>query len=69
MVHFNSAVYKQWAEAVAVQNFLASVEEHINQLPEEEVEKAKERLQLAKEFIVKNEPLDCLYAWRTPQER
>lgn len=62
-------IIQAWSEAVAVGRFLQGIEEHAHKLPDEKRCEVLERLELARKFIGKQNPLDFFLAWKTPTER
>jgi hypothetical protein len=62
-------VIQSWAAAVSIEQFFIGVEERASILSEAERGQALERLQLAREFIGTQDPLDFFRSWKSPSER
>ena len=62
-------VIQSWATVMNVEQFLKGVEERAIALPEAQRGKILERLQLAREFIGTQDPLEFFNSWKTPSER
>lgn len=62
-------IIQQWAQVMQVETFLAGVEKRAVGLPADEKNRIMERLNLAREFLGVQEPLDFFLSWRTPEER
>jgi len=62
-------VIQSWAAIVNIKQFFIGVEERASILSEAERGQALERLQLAREFIGTQDPLDCFRSWKSPSER
>ena len=62
-------IIQQWSDTVAVESFLAGVEERASKLTAESREKIIERLNLARQLLGNTDPLDVFLSWKTPKER
>ena len=62
-------VIQAWAKAVSLEQFFAGVQARAGELPEMQWAEIMDRLQLAREFVGTQNPLDFLRAWKTPHER
>lgn len=62
-------VIKSWATAVDIEQFFKGVEKRASDLSEEQRKTVIDRLQLAREFIGTQDPLDFFRRWKTPRER
>lgn len=64
-----SQIIEQWSSVMNVERFLAGVEARAALLPEVERERILQRLQLTREFLGTQDPLDFFLSWKTPFER
>lgn len=62
-------VIQSWATVMNIEQFLKGVEERATALPEEQRGPVLDRLQLAREFIGTQDPLEFFNSWKTPIER
>jgi hypothetical protein len=62
-------VIQSWAEVMSIEQFFKDVEERAIALPEAQRGQVLERLQLAREFIGTQDPLEFFSSWKTPGER
>jgi hypothetical protein len=62
-------VIQSWATIMSVEQFLKGVEERVIALPEAQRRKVLDHLQLAREFIGTQDPLEFFNSWKTPSER
>jgi hypothetical protein len=62
-------VIQDWATVMSIEQFLKGVEERAIALPERQRGSLLERLQLAREFIGTQDPLEFFNSWKTPEER
>lgn len=62
-------IIQKWANRMSVERFLAGVEERLSTLPEDERERVRQRLELAREFLGVQDPMDFFLSWQTPSER
>jgi len=62
-------IITKWSEVTSVADFLKGVDAQAAGLPEDQRAKVQERLQLAREFLGSQDPLDFFLAWKTPSER
>ncbi len=62
-------VIQSWATIMNIEQFLKGVEERAIALPEAQRAQVLNRLQLAREFIGTQDPLDFFNSWKTPTER
>ena len=62
-------IIQQWANVMNVERFLAGVEESADVLPEKDRDRVLARLNLAREFLGTQDPLDFFLSWKTPDER
>jgi hypothetical protein len=54
---------------MSIEQFLKGVEARATTLPEVQRGQVLDRLQLAREFIGTQEPLEFFRSWKTPEER
>jgi len=64
-----SQVIQSWAAVMSLEQFFKSVEARAMTLPEEEQLRVIERLQLAREFVGTQDPMEFFRSWKTPDER
>ena len=62
-------VIQSWATVMSIEQFLMGVEERAIALPETQRGQVLDRLQLAREFLGTQDPLECFNSWKTPSER
>jgi hypothetical protein len=62
-------VIQSWARVVSLEQFFQGIEDRAQTLPEVERQAILERLQLAREFVGTQDPLDFFRGWKTPLER
>lgn len=62
-------IIQAWSDAMNVERFLQGVEERASNLPSNERNAMLERLNLARDFIGTQNPLDFFLSWKTPLER
>ncbi|MGC2660121.1 MAG: hypothetical protein WA324_19345 [Bryobacteraceae bacterium] len=62
-------VIQSWAAAVGIEQFFKGVQERASNLPEDKRKAVVDRLQLARDFIGTQDPLDFFRTWKTPNER
>jgi hypothetical protein len=62
-------VIQSWATVMSIEQFLNGVEERAISLPEVQQGQVLDRLQLAREFIGTQDPLEFFNSWKTPGER
>ena len=62
-------VIQSWAKVISIEQFFKAVEERAISLPGAQEGQLRERLQLAREFIGTQDPLDFFNSWKTPDER
>jgi len=62
-------VIQSWATVMNVEQFLKGVEERTLSLPEAQRGQVFDRLQLAREFIGTQDPLEFFNSWKAPGER
>jgi hypothetical protein len=62
-------VIQSWATGMSIEQFLKGVEERALSLPEVQRGQILGRLQLAREFIGAQDPLEFFNSWKTPGER
>ncbi len=60
---------EQWAWVVSLEQFFAGVQSRAQDLPEEQRQEVLNRLELAREFVGTQDPLEFFRAWKTPVER
>ena len=60
---------RSWATVISIEQFLKGVEERAITLPEVQQGEVLDRLQLAREFIGTQDPLEFFNSWKTPGER
>lgn len=66
--HLNQVI-RQWSQVMSVERFLAGVEQRIEELPDKDRGAILDRLNLAREFLGTQDPLDFFRSWKTPMER
>ena len=62
-------VIQAWSKVISLEQFFRGVEDRAQPLSEVERESVLDRLQLAREFVGSQNPLDFFRAWQTPVER
>jgi len=62
-------VIQSWATVISIEQFLKGVEQRTITLPEVQREQVLDRLQLAREFVGIQDPLEFFNSWKTPDER
>ncbi len=62
-------VIQSWATVMSIEQFLKGVEARAIALPEVQRGQVLDRLQLAREFIGTQDPLEFFRSWKTPEER
>jgi hypothetical protein len=62
-------VIQSWATVMSIEQFLKGVKERGIALPEVQRGPLLDRLQLAREFIGTQDPLEFFNSWKTPEER
>lgn len=62
-------VIQSWAKVVSLEQFFRGVEDRAQTLPEVERQAVLHRLQLARDFVGTQDPLDFFREWKTPLER
>ena len=62
-------VIQSWATVMSIEQFLKGVEERALALPEAKRGQVLDRLQLAREFIGTQDPLEFFNSWKAPGER
>jgi len=62
-------VIQAWAKATSLGQFFAGVQARAHEFPETQRQEILDRLQLAREFVGTQNPLDFFRAWKTPHER
>jgi hypothetical protein len=62
-------VIQAWAKAVSLEQFFEGVQARAQGLAETQRQEILDRLQLAREFVGTQNPLDFIRAWKTPHER
>jgi len=62
-------VNKSWATATGIEPFFNDVGERASGLSEEQRKPVLDRLQLGREFVGTQDPLDFFRRWKTPRER
>jgi len=62
-------VIQSWATVMNIEQFLKGVEERAITLPEVQRGQVLDRLQLAREFVGTQDPLEFFSSWKTPGER
>lgn len=60
---------KSWAASISIEQFLKGVQERAGDLSEDQRKSVLDRLQLARDFIGTQDPLDFFCTWKTPSER
>lgn len=61
-------VIQSWSTVVSIEQFFKGVEERAIALPEVQRGRILDRLQLAREFIGTQDPLEFFSSWKTPNE-
>ena len=62
-------VIKSWTTAIGIEQFFNGVQKRASDLSAEQRKAVSDRLQLAREFIGTQDPLDYFRTWKTPSER
>lgn len=62
-------VIQSWSKVIRLEEFFRGVEDRAQVLPASEGRDVLERLQLARDFVGTQEPLDFFRGWKTPLER
>lgn len=62
-------VIQAWTKALNLEQFFQGVEDRAAALPEEERQKVLGRLELARDFVGTQNPLDFFLGWKTPLEQ
>ncbi len=62
-------IIHQWSSVLSIERFLTGVEERAALLTGDERVQVLQRLQLAREFLGTQDPLDFFMSWKTPVER
>lgn len=62
-------VIQAWSKVISLEQFFQGIEDRARHLPESERRDVLDRLQLAREFVGTQNPLDFFRAWKTPLER
>ena len=62
-------VIQAWAKVVSLEQFFQGVQDRAHNLPEEQRQEVLNRLQLARDFVGTQDPLDFFRSWKTPIER
>jgi hypothetical protein len=62
-------IIEQWSNVMGIERFLSGVEQKASSLPEIDRLHVLDRLALARSFLGKQDPLDFLRSWKTPEER
>ena len=62
-------VIQAWAEAFSLEQFFRGVEDQVAGLPDQERQEVLRRLELARDFVGTQNPLDFFLGWKTPIER
>jgi hypothetical protein len=62
-------VIQSWATVMSIEQFLKGIEDRAVALPEAQRWQVLGRLQLAREFIGTQDPLEFFSSWKTPEER
>lgn len=60
---------EEWTRVVSLEQFFSGVQSRAEHLPEEQRQEVLKRLELAREFIGTQDPLEFFRAWKTPVER
>ncbi|PWI54410.1 hypothetical protein B5K03_09495 [Rhizobium phaseoli] len=62
-------IIQRWSHVISVEQFLMGVEQRTNELDQDRRQQVLERLNMARDFIGTQDPLDFFIRWRTPAER
>ena len=62
-------IIQQWSDVLTIERFLAAIEQRAAALPATERASVLQRLQLAREYLGTQDPLDFFLSWKTPSER
>jgi len=62
-------VIQDWARVRSLEQFFEGVRNRAQDLPEEQQQEVMRRLQLAREFVGTQDPLDFFRSWKIPVER
>ncbi|MBP1847925.1 enamine deaminase RidA (YjgF/YER057c/UK114 family) [Rhizobium petrolearium] len=62
-------IIQRWSHVISVERFLTGVEQRANELDQDRRGQVLERLNMARDFLGTQDPLDFFLSWRTPVER
>lgn len=62
-------IIQKWGHVMDIERFLTGVEQRAAELPESERVRIVKRMELAREFLGSQDPLDFFMSWNTPRER
>jgi hypothetical protein len=62
-------IIQAWATAMSIEQFFKGVEERAIELPASDQARILDRLQLARESIGTQDPLEFFLSWKAPKER
>jgi molecular chaperone GrpE (heat shock protein) len=62
-------IIEAWATSKRLGEFFADAERRLDDLPEKERQRTKERLRLARKMIGSIDALDRFWSWKAPEER
>jgi hypothetical protein len=62
-------VIEDWARVESLERFFGGVEIRAHDLPEQQRQEVLKRLEMAREFVATQDPLDFLRSWKTPLEK
>ena len=61
-------VIQKWAKVMSLEQFFKKVESHARDLPEERQLQILRRLELARDFVGTQDPMEFFHSWKTPVE-
>lgn len=62
-------VIQEWARVISLEQFFEGVQSRAQGLPEEQRQEVLRRLELARDFVGTQDPLDFFRSWKAPVER
>ncbi|PJT27213.1 hypothetical protein CN884_02095 [Ochrobactrum sp. 30A/1000/2015] len=62
-------IMERWSHVISVEQFLTGVARRADELDQDRRQQVLERLNMARDFLGTQDPLDFFMSWRTPDER
>ncbi len=62
-------IIESWARVQQIEQFFKQLEQKASSLPEDQENRVRERVKLAREVLGTQDPLDYFLSWKTPEER